>query len=548
MSGLRVVIVGSGFAGSILARILKRQGHEVLLVERSTHPRFALGESSTPLAAICLERMAQRYDLEDLRHLAAYGRWLTHMPDVRRGLKRGFTFYDHRPGQPFRNDAVNRNRLLVAASPNDLVADSHWLREDVDHFLVCKAEAEGVEYLDHTALTELDARPNGFRLSGNRLDKQLSIAGDLVVDASGGSGFLARQLPIRSRLQKIRLRTGLVFGHFEGVRPFAEVIDAAAQLPDGPYPDERAAVHHMLDEGWMYQLPFDHGVVSAGFVCEAGTAWRGLTSLEPESAWRRLLERYPTLHAQFADARALRPVGVVTRLQRRLEHAAGYRWVLLPHAFCFLSPMFSTGIAWSLLAVERLGLLLEPFAGSDASGSRLQEGLERYGDLLERETDYLQRLIAGAYRARHDFDVFAAYTYLYFAAASYAEASQRLLPAPSHKGAWAWDGFLGSSDPKSCDAVAVATALLRMRGRAASARKFASRYFDQVRRLIAPRNLAGLADPERNRLYPVDLEILVASANLLDLSREEIRRELPRLRGGGRQSKKKQVPTPSSHR
>jgi hypothetical protein len=56
-------------------------------------------------------------------------------------------------------------------------------------------------------------------------------------------------------------------------------------------------------------------------------------------------------------------------------------------------------------------------------------------------------------------------------------------------------------------------------------------YEEVIREAIAPRNLAGLADPERNRLYPVDLEPLVEGADLLGLTREEVRREIPRLRG-----------------
>jgi transcriptional regulator GlxA family with amidase domain len=45
-----IVIVGSGFAGSLMAMIARRLGHSVVLVERGRHPRFAIGESSTPLA------------------------------------------------------------------------------------------------------------------------------------------------------------------------------------------------------------------------------------------------------------------------------------------------------------------------------------------------------------------------------------------------------------------------------------------------------------------------------------------------------------------
>jgi len=85
-----VVIVGSGFAGSLLARVLAVQGYDVMLLERGTHPRFAIGESTTPLANLSLERLATRYGLRDCYRLAAHGRWMAHYPELRRGLKRGF--------------------------------------------------------------------------------------------------------------------------------------------------------------------------------------------------------------------------------------------------------------------------------------------------------------------------------------------------------------------------------------------------------------------------------------------------------------------------
>jgi FADH2 O2-dependent halogenase len=502
---LRIAIVGSGFAGSILARILQIQGHRVLLLDRQKHPRFALGESSTPLAAICLERLAARYGLDDLHALAAWGRWMECLPHLRRGLKRGFTFYGHEPGRAYANGPTNERRLLMAASPTDRIADTHWLREDVDHHLAREAGAAGVEVLEEVDLTGLEKLPGGWRLSGTHQGRSVHFEADLLIDASGPSGFLARHLPI-PRVET-GLHTSLVFGHFEGMAPLADVAGDAA-LPAGPYPDEKAAVHHILEEGWMYVLPFDHGTVSAGFVIADPRAREELASLSPDRAWERLLARYPTLRDQFAAARPTRPIGKIPRIQNRLAQASGDGWVLLPHAFCFLSPLFSTGIAWSLLAVERLAGLLE----------KSSEGLQRYGDLLNQEADHVQKLVAGAYGTMRDFDRFAAGSLLYFAAASFAEASQRLLPGPAD--GWAWNGFLGSTDPVTREMVdRVFAALPR------------PNFEEEIRNAIAPRNLAGLADPARNRLYPVDMEPLVENAGLLGLTREEIRREIPRLRG-----------------
>ena len=221
----------------------------------------------------------------------------------------------------------------------------------------------------------------------------------------------------------------------------------------------------------------------------------------------------------------MRPVAATAHLQRKLSRAAGEGWALLPHVLQFWSPLFSTGIAWSLLGVERLGLLLESAAGpSAAGGDRLTAGLERYDALLRAEADHLRRLIEPAYRRRDDFDAFDAWVQIYFAAASYSEARQRLCPAPrEYGGEWAWSGFLGAADPVLARIVTEADRFLDRRPR--------EPLVETMRNLIAPRNLAGLADPARRRLYPADLDALVAAAGLLGLTADEVRAGLPRLRG-----------------
>ena len=96
-------------------------------------------------------------------------------------------------------------------------------------------------------------------------------------------------------------------------------------------------------------------------------------------------------------------MAAIPRLQWRLGRAAGANWVLLPHAWMFWSPLFSTGIAWSLVGVERIGLILESTAGAPVPAAmaaagprrRLAAGLRRYAALLRAEGHHLRRLIEG---------------------------------------------------------------------------------------------------------------------------------------------------------
>ena len=318
------VVVGSGFAGSLVARILSKAGRSVLLLDRARHPRFALGESTTPLANIALERLARRYDLPELDRLAAHGRWMRSFPEVGRGLKRGFSFYLHEAGREGRRGPDRR--LLVGASPSDAVADVHWLRSDVDRLLARFAVADGTELWQETEVLGVEAVTAGLRLELRRDGGTRSVVAASVVDASGPAGAVA------CRLGATRSRTGrtashLVYGHFRDVALLGEVAGSSAD--DAPYPEDWAAVHHLLEEGWLYLLRFDDGLVSAGVLLDAGVAAEPALG-DPTAVWRRLLGRYPTLTALFASARPERPIAAQRHVQHRLSRAVGPGWVATP--------------------------------------------------------------------------------------------------------------------------------------------------------------------------------------------------------------------------
>ncbi|MEL7060272.1 MAG: FAD-dependent oxidoreductase [Acidobacteriota bacterium] len=513
-----VAIVGAGFAGSILARALASRGRSVLLLERARHPRFALGESTTPLANLSLERLAARHGCPDLDELASWGRWTSRRSDLRCGLKRGFTFLHHRPGEPWRR---GDGRLEIAASPNEHVADTHWLRTDIDLDLVRRAAAAGVRVCEGHAVREIELRSNAVVLRGDRAGGSWHASVRLVVDATGGA--LASHLGAGSGAIGGAEHRAVLAAHLTEP-PLLENATDGAFVDDGDYPAERAAVHHLIADGWVWQLRFDHGPASVGLVLDrrrldaATLAW---AARDPQGVAEDRLGRYPTLARQFLapEAAPVEPWRFIAQIGRRAAMAVGRRWLLLPHAYAFFDPMFSTGIGWSLRGVERLAELLGDGPAEALDEATESEAARRYGALLAREADHLRSLVDLAWATFDHREGFAAVASLYTVAAAWCESQERLCPTAADP----WRGFLGADD-------AVLQSLV-----SEAADRVARGDLDPLRpwlmQAAASRDLVGLDRcPQPHRL-PVDLDVLIERSHLLGLDDAAIRAALPRLRG-----------------
>jgi tetracycline 7-halogenase / FADH2 O2-dependent halogenase len=532
-----LAIVGSGFGGSLLAMIARRLGYRVMLLERGRHPRFAIGESASPLAGVLIEQLADRYDLPRVRPLSAFGTWQRAYPDVVCGLKRGFTYFRHEQNQSYVVEADRSTQLLVAASPNDELSDTHWLRSDVDHFLVREAIATGVEYIDEIQIKSFERSANTSVLAGRRRETAVSIRAALVVDASGPHGFISRALNIRNRGFAGYPATQALFSHFTGVARCEELSEFTTPLkgapyacdadwPQPPYPRDDAALHHVFDGGWMWVLRFGNGVTSAGIAVTDGLA-RELRLADGEPAWRRFLALYPSIAAQFANAAPTREFTWMPRLSWRAEQAAGPGWIMLPSAAGFVDPLFSTGIPLTLLGIERIARILESARGaSHATPSRGRDGdpgvrlayadvttsaprgpFDDYADVTLAEVDHAARFVAGCYSAFPRFEQFAAYSMFYFAAASHGEMSRRLNVHSEHA------RFLAS------DRSAFADALIRL---SPQSRGYDACYSAEVAAAIEPINIAGLCDVGKRNWYGIDVMDMMRGSVKLGVTAEDV--------------------------
>jgi FADH2 O2-dependent halogenase len=526
-----LAIVGSGFGGSILAMIARRLGYRVTLLERGQHPRFAIGESASPLAGILIEQLSDRYDLPRLRPLSAFGTWQRTYPHVVCGLKRGFTYFKHETGRRYQPAGDRANQLLVAASPSDELSDTHWLRSDVDHFLVNEAIALGAEYQDLVEFERVEWQPAGDPLLvGARQGKSIRLCARFIIDASGPRGFLSRALGIGNRGFDGYPATQALFSHFTDVARCEDLEDYdpgprirdpefdAGRVPSPesrvtvlPYPMDDAALHHVFDGGWMWVLRFGNGVTSAGVAVEDWLA-ADLKLAEGEPAWARLLARHPSIASQFADARPIRSFTWMPRMAYRASEATGERWAMLPSAAAFIDPLFSTGIPLTLLGIERLARILEIGwdQASGSSGPPAASGLPTYNVATLADADRTARFVAGSYAGFRRFPMFAAYSMFYFAAASFSEMARRLESprAPQDFLCGDSDAFTSALDRLSPAAVGIVEPEC---------------YEREIASAVAEWNIAGLCDRRKKNWYAVDLDDTIRDAAKLGLMPEYVR-------------------------
>jgi len=487
-----ILVAGGGFAGSLTALILHSQGFKVCLVEKGRHPRFAIGESSTPIADMQLRDIAVKYNLPWLYDFSRYGSWQQSHPEIVCGLKRGFSFFKHHPGKDFTTDAEHINELLVAASVDDIQSDTNWLRADFDDFLVSKVQEAGIAYFDLTEIIS-GKRDTDWKFQCTRPDETLTIHTAFFIDATGSGILLDKLFGVKSSADSFLTDSFAVFSHFNGVARWTEMLKKA-NIPtdDFPYDPDNSALHQVLDEGWIWMLRFNDQRTSFGFALSGREQW--LKDLQTDELWDVMLKKYPSVNRILRDSTLAPEPGKIIRsgrLQRKVDRCFGPGWAVLPHTAGFVDPLFSSGIAHSLSGIQKLtAILKENFNNPEP----LYEDLKQYEDAVFAELKLIDQLVAGCYLTMAHFELFNAWSMLYFAATIAYE--QRLLQKKLA------GYFLGADDRFITDMVQeFYDDLLKIIDGRQPSDEDISQFTNRVREKIKPINIAGLLDSALKNMY-----------------------------------------------
>ncbi len=356
-----VLVIGGGPAGSTAAALLAMRGRQVTLVEKSTHPRFHIGESLLPRNLDILERLGV---LEAVRGMGIH--------------KPGAEFVSDRTGRscpfPFAH-ALNRSRTFAYQVK----------RADFDTLLFRNAAAKGATTLEEPRVTDVAFGPAEERVvvTASAADgKTLTFRPRYVLDASGRDTFLASRTTEKN-VNKYN-NTAAVYAHYEDVARREGEVEGYISI-------------HLAEDGWFWLIPLSGGVMSVGFVGNQNV-WKGRKGSVTDVLQSKITAS-PTVSARMTYATRVSEVYTASNYSYRAHQGYGAQYLMIGDAYGFVDPMFSTGVLMAMTAGE-LGAdaahvwLDDPVRGQKLAARTNRElgrAMDRIGWLIYRINDPVMR-------------------------------------------------------------------------------------------------------------------------------------------------------------
>ncbi|MEB0044815.1 MULTISPECIES: NAD(P)/FAD-dependent oxidoreductase [unclassified Pseudomonas] len=306
MERRQVVIIGAGPSGAIAAALLKRKGHDVLVIERQHFPRFSIGES---LLSHCLDFIEEAGMLEAV-NAAGFQ------------VKTGAAFAW---GECY--SAFDFSDTFSNGKPTTFQVQ----RADFDKLLADQAALQGVELRYGEAIVSADFNRVKPQLNVQREDgSEYRIEADFVLDASGYGRVLPRLLDLEAP-SNFPVRQA-VFTHVE------DHIDS----PTFDRTKILITTHPVHRDIWFWSIPFSNGRCSVGVVAAAEHFDGRTDSLD--ACLRGFIAETPSLARVLENAVWDTPARTIGGYSANVKTLHGPGFALLGNAAEFLDPVFSSGV------------------------------------------------------------------------------------------------------------------------------------------------------------------------------------------------------------
>jgi flavin-dependent dehydrogenase len=304
-----VLIVGGGPAGSTVAALLAEKGHDVVLLEKTHHPRFHIGESLLPMNMPLFDRLGIRRQVEDI----------------------GITKYGAEFISPWHEHTSDLN--FADAMDKCFPYAVQVRRSEFDELLFRHAARRGARCIEGIRVTRVDLES---KLDAERRVRVVARGEDgvetewrprFVIDASGRDTLLSIQFGIKMRNPDHS--SAALFGHFTGAWRGAGRREGNISL-------------FWFDHGWFWYIPLRDGTVSVGAV--ASPAYFKTRQSDPSTFLMETIALAPRLAERLAGATMDAPATATGNFSYYSSYCRGDRFAIIGDAYAFIDPMFSSGV------------------------------------------------------------------------------------------------------------------------------------------------------------------------------------------------------------
>ena len=395
-----VVIIGSNLSGSMLASILAKNGVGVTIVDPKTHPKFTIGEATTPDSSSRFRIVGEKYGIPEISYLSNFHDLKSKVSE-NCGVKRSFSFLYHQ------EDSVHSpERTHQFPGPDNKVfgPDCHFLRQDVDYFLFRTAVKYGAE-VENSEISSIEFHEDKVRVS---CFGGASITCSYVFDTSGKCSKLASRFGLRKWNEFDTNSRGL-FTHMTGVKS----LDESGSWPfdfkslyGAKVPFSQITLHHVFENGWFWIIPFSEksDMTSVGLVLNRSRRCPPFES--PEKEFASYIKKFPTIRKQFEDAKVVQKWTRTDRLQYSSEKIFGDRFCLSANSAAFIDPLYSSGLHLSTIMVDLLAEeLLSAIKDNDFDTHRFQH----IEDTMKASFIHYDEMISNSFSSFPHYDLWDAW-------------------------------------------------------------------------------------------------------------------------------------------
>jgi flavin-dependent dehydrogenase len=347
-----ILIVGAGPAGSVAAGLLRKQGRQVLVLEKETFPRFSIGESLLPQSMEYIEEAGMLQPIVEAGFQYKNGAAFARGDD--------YTKFDFR--QKFSEGWATTYQVQ---------------RADFDDILAgCAAKAGADVRFRHEVLSVdvESAQPSVVVRSPE--GEEYRVEAKFLLDASGFARILPRMLKLETP-SRFPVR-GALFTHVKDGIPLGE-FDRNKIL---------VTVHPKHKDVWFWTIPFSNGRCSLGVVAplEYFDAYK---HADETANLKAIVGEDPGLSTLLAKAEWDTPSRKITGYSANVASLWGRNYALLGNAGEFLDPVFSSGVTIAFKSASLAAACLQrQFAGESVDwqkdyGTPLRDGVDAFRSFVE---------------------------------------------------------------------------------------------------------------------------------------------------------------------